>query len=117
MLPRAYSRTITRPPFLINYSGCLFRTYPGKWQVLLEVPDEQNGGGRYESVRLESERPALSEVREMLAQELQLDSLDTEEQKSQTFFGLDLATLRSGVVVKTWWEQDTDKTVSNNWRK
>ena len=117
VLPRAYSRTIARPPFLINYSGCLFRTYPGKWQVLLEVPDEQNGGGRYESVRLESVRPALSEVREMLAQELQLDSLDTEEQRSQTFFGLDLATLRSGVVVKTWWEQDTDKTASDNWRK
>ncbi len=33
VLPRSYTRTISRAPFLINYSGCLFRTYPGKWQV------------------------------------------------------------------------------------
>ncbi len=31
--PTAYTRTIASPPFLINYSGALFRTWPGKWQV------------------------------------------------------------------------------------
>ena len=35
VLPRSYTRTLSRPPFLINYSGCLFRTFPGKWQVVL----------------------------------------------------------------------------------
>jgi hypothetical protein len=30
--------------------------------------------------------------------------------------GVDLATLRKGVVIKTWWEQDVDKTVSDDWR-
>jgi hypothetical protein len=35
VLPRSYTRSLSRPPFLINFSGCLFRTYPGKWQVVL----------------------------------------------------------------------------------
>lgn len=116
VLPRQYTRTISRPPFLINYSGCLFRTYPGKWQVLLEVPDVEKGGGMYERVRLEDKRPALSELREVLAQELQLDGLDDNEKGDKKVFGVDLATLRAGVVVKTWWEQDIDKTVSDDWR-
>lgn len=34
VLPRSYTRSLSRPPFLINFSGCLFRTYPGKWQVV-----------------------------------------------------------------------------------
>ena len=84
VLPRAYTRTVTKPPFLINYSGCLFRTYPGKWQVLLEVPDTDNGGGKYERVRWEEKRPALSELRELLGQELQLDGLDDNEVRPQT---------------------------------
>ena len=32
-------------------------------QVLLEVPDEEEGGGKYERVRLLDKRPALSEAR------------------------------------------------------
>ena len=35
--PTPYTRTISTPPFLINYSGAIFRTFPGKWQALLEV--------------------------------------------------------------------------------
>jgi hypothetical protein len=34
----------------------------GALQVLLEVPDEQKGGGKYERVKLLDKRPALSEV-------------------------------------------------------
>ena len=30
---RDYSKTITTAPFLVNYSGALFREYPGPWQV------------------------------------------------------------------------------------
>lgn len=30
---RDYSKSITIAPFLINYSGALFREYPGPWQV------------------------------------------------------------------------------------
>lgn len=31
-------------------------------QVLVEVPDEEQGGGKYERVKLLDKRPALSEV-------------------------------------------------------
>jgi hypothetical protein len=44
----------------------------GKWQALLEVPDTDNGGGKYQQVKLLEKRPALSEMRELLAEELQL---------------------------------------------
>lgn len=30
---RDYSKSISTAPFLINYSGALFREYPGPWQV------------------------------------------------------------------------------------
>jgi hypothetical protein len=85
-------------------------------QILLEVPDTQNGGGKYERVKLLDKRPALSELRELLSQELQLDGLDNNEDGSKKILGVDLSTLRAGVVVKTWWEQDVDKTVSDEWR-
>lgn len=36
--PRDYSKSVPVPPFIVNYSGALFREYPGPWQV---------GGGRF----------------------------------------------------------------------
>ena len=58
--------------------------------------------------------PTLTwQIRELLAQELNLDSLDRGD---QTVLGLDLKTLRSGVVVKTWWEQEVDRASSDDWR-
>jgi len=112
--PTPFTRTISSPPFLISFSGALFRTWPGKWQALLEVPDPDRGGGKYQRVRSLAKRPALSEMREILAEELQLDALDT--QKDGKVFGIDLKTIRSGVVIKTWWEQDIEKCDSDAWR-
>jgi hypothetical protein len=31
--PRDYSKSVSVAPFIINYSGALFREYPGPWQV------------------------------------------------------------------------------------
>ncbi len=31
--PRDYSKSVPVPPYLVNYSGALFREYPGPWQV------------------------------------------------------------------------------------
>jgi hypothetical protein len=31
--PRDYSKSVAVAPFIINYSGALFREYPGPWQV------------------------------------------------------------------------------------
>ena len=36
---RQYSKSVNVPPFLINYSGALFREYPGPWQVMLRQDD------------------------------------------------------------------------------
>ena len=36
MRPRSYSLSLTRPPFLMSYSGVLFRRYPEEWQSLLD---------------------------------------------------------------------------------
>lgn len=41
---RAYSRTISKKPFLVNYQGAQFRVYPGDYQCLLDV------GSRYKRV-------------------------------------------------------------------
>jgi hypothetical protein len=32
---RDYAKTVSIAPFNINYSGCLFREYPGPWQVMI----------------------------------------------------------------------------------
>jgi hypothetical protein len=32
---RDYSKSVAVAPFIINYSGALFREYPGPWQVSL----------------------------------------------------------------------------------
>lgn len=31
--PRDYSKSVPVAPFIVNYSGALFREYPGPWQV------------------------------------------------------------------------------------
>ena len=33
--PRDYSKSVAVAPFIINYSGAIFREYPGPWQVRL----------------------------------------------------------------------------------
>jgi len=42
------------------------------------------------------------------------DALDGEGE--QSILGIDLKTLRSGVVVKTWWEDKVDETATDAWR-
>ena len=32
---RDYSKTVNVAPYIINYSGCLFREFPGPWQIML----------------------------------------------------------------------------------
>ena len=31
--PRDYSKSVAIAPFIVNYSGALFREFPGPWQV------------------------------------------------------------------------------------
>ena len=44
---RQYSRSIATAPYMVNFQGCLFRSYPGKYQTLLDTGD----GRAYRRIR------------------------------------------------------------------
>lgn len=99
---RDYSKTISKPPFLVNYSGALFREYPGPWQVML-----REDTGRYVCIAEDRVRYSLFDVKEEL---LSAMGLDTEDQGSTMEF------LRRGYKRSTWWEEDLENEISKNWR-
>ncbi|KAK9841103.1 hypothetical protein WJX84_001350 [Apatococcus fuscideae] len=99
---RDYSKTVNAAPFLINYSGALFREYPGPWQVML-----RQDSGQYACVAERPERYRLGQVKDELQTAM---GLDTDPLGGTWDF------LRRGYKDSTWWEDDTQKDVSANWR-
>lgn len=51
---RDYSKTVNVSPFIVNYSGCLFRDFPGPWQIMLRQAD-----GEYACIAEDRTRCAL----------------------------------------------------------
>lgn len=98
---RTYSRSIAKVPFVVNYSGALYRVYPGAYQVLLDT--EQ---GNYQRLTALDERPPLGRVRDILTNGLNIDGV---KGKRNSF-------LFKGFKARTWWEEDRVRAVSNNWR-
>lgn len=98
---RTYSRSIRKAPFVVNYSGALYRVYPGPYQVLLD-----SASGNYRRLKTLSERPPLGEVRDILTDGLNIE--DVQGEKESFMF--------KGYKSTTWWEDDRDKQVSNKWR-
>ncbi|KAF5932475.1 hypothetical protein HYC85_028646 [Camellia sinensis] len=98
---REYSKTVAVAPFVLNYSGALFRQYPGPWQVMLKQAD-----GSYACVAESATRFTLGETKEELLRVLGLQ----EEQGSSLEF------LRRGYKSATWWEEDVDLELSSAWR-
>lgn len=100
---RDYSKTVAVAPFIINYSGALFREYPGPWQVML-----RQDNGVYACVAEDpSRRYPLGEFKAELTKAM---GLDVEPE------GSTIAFLRTGYKTTTWWEDDLDKEESNSWR-
>lgn len=100
---RQYSRSTANPPYIINFQGCLFRSYPGVYQTLLDT-----GTGSYRRVKGNSNRPALGEFKQELTNALEVDGVLKEEVSILNF-------LRTGYKVTTWWEDDREN-ASNKWR-
>ena len=101
---RDYSKTVAVAPFIINYSGALFREYPGPWQVML-----RQDNGVYACVAEDySRRYGLGEFKVELTRAM---GLLTEAEGSFEQF------LRTGTKNATWWEENEDDEKSKNWRR
>ncbi|XP_038718284.1 protein LOW PSII ACCUMULATION 3, chloroplastic isoform X1 [Tripterygium wilfordii] len=98
---REYSKTVATAPYVLNYSGALFRQYPGPWQVMLKQAD-----GSYACVAESATRFTLGETKEELLRVLGLQ----EEQGSSLEF------LRRGYKAATWWEEDVELEAFSEWR-
>lgn len=98
---REYSKTIAAAPFVVDYTGALFRMYPGPWQVMLK-----QGDGSYACVAESSDRFTLGQTKEEL-----LIALGLQEEKGST-----MDFLRRGYKNSTWWEDDVEVEKSANWR-
>jgi len=100
---RQYSRSTPNPPFMVNYQGCLFRSYPGQYQTLLDT-----GNGRYRRVEGKDIRPALGTFKEELTDALKEEGVIEEEGNVLNF-------LRTGYKTTTWWEEEREN-ASDEWR-
>jgi hypothetical protein len=102
MRPRSYSLSLSVPPFLVAYSGVLFRRYPEGYQTLLD-----RGRNSYRRVNVQTERPALGSFKSQLTAALKLA-----DQKAQ-----ESAISQAGYKQSTWWEDNAEgKDVSKDWR-
>lgn len=100
---RQYSRSTATPPYLVNYQGCLFRSYPGEFQTLLDT-----GTGSYRRVQGNEMRPPLGVFKEQLTKALQVEGIIQEESGFLNF-------LRTGYKTTTWWEEEREN-ASDAWR-
>ena len=97
MRSRSFATSLRRPPFIVNYSGLLYRTYPEPFQCILNI-----GDGKNKMVKAVEERPTNMSFRNYLTDALRLPGVPQDELKSP------------GNLV--WWEKDLEKETSSQWR-
>lgn len=101
---RQYSRSTPTPPFLVNYQGCLFRSYPGQYQTLLDT-----GTGSYRRLGGKDVRPGLGEFKEELTEALRQEGVLPKTEGGTLDF------LRVGYKTTTWWEEEREE-ASMEWK-
>ena len=103
---RQYSRSVAQPPFIVNFQGCIFRSYPGQYQTLLDT-----GTGRYRKVVGSDIRPGLGEFKEQLTDALREEGAIAKKEEEGALFGF----LRTGYKTTTWWEDERED-ASMDWK-
>ena len=107
---RTYTKSLSRPPYLIQFQGALFRAYPEPYQMLLDT-----GNGAYRPVANTARRPTMREFRETLTAALQLDEPQRSSPSPKNLFGL---LRRSDARLLNWWErEDAQRNASDKWRQ
>mmetsp|Transcript_20517 Transcript_20517/g.48259 ORF Transcript_20517/g.48259 Transcript_20517/m.48259 type:complete len:394 (+) Transcript_20517:196-1377(+) len=101
---RQYSRSTPTPPFLVNYQGCIFRSYPGQYQTLLDT-----GTGSYRRLEGKDVRPGLGAFKEELTDALRKEGVLPETEGGALDF------LRVGYKTTTWWEEERED-ASMEWK-
>jgi len=101
---RQYSRSTPTPPFLVNYQGCIFRSYPGQYQTLLDT-----GTGSYRRLDGKDIRPGLGEFKEELTEALRQEGVLPKTEGGALDF------LRVGYKTTTWWEEEREE-ASMEWK-
>lgn len=103
---RQYSRSVSQPPFIVNFQGCIFRSYPGHFQTLLDT-----GTGRYRKVAGDNIRPGLGQFKEQLTDALREEGVIAKKEEEGALFGF----LRTGYKTTTWWEDERED-ASVDWK-
>ena len=95
---RSFATSLRKPPFIVNYSGVLYRAYPEPYQCILNI-----GNDKTKVCSFLNERPTNMGFRKSLTESLIVPGVTAEELKGN-----------EGNLV--WWEKEQDKEESPNWR-
>ena len=98
MRSRAFATSLRKPPFIVNYSGLLYRAYPEPYQCILNTGNNKN-----KVVKTCNERPSNKEFRDALTESLIIPGVSKSELQT------------TGNLV--WWEKETEKEISPAWRQ
>ena len=98
MRSRSFATSLRKPPFLVNYSGLLFRAYPEPFQCVLDIGDNKS-----KMVKFVEEKPTNMAFRKALTEALVVPGVSKEELVGN-----------AGNLV--WWEKEVDKEESDAWR-
>jgi len=119
-----YTMTVLRDPFNINYTGAMFRAYPGPFQIFMQDED-----GTYRTIDANDKRPSIVAMKRRL---MRANGLMQEAGLPWDITYDDVyrpKNLKAGTIEKgieqlgregfgdaQWWEDDFEQELSEKWR-